>query len=294
LSNDVSVAGLPSTPKPVICDFCGAERYTEGINLLGTRILWCPCGAEPCTCPEGITQYEREEAEREAIRQREEQEKANSLMRERVRKITGESGMGERFLQRTFDTFVTETALQKQIKAFAQDYARNFESMLPKRGKPLYGRNGLMISGTKGTGKTHIAAAIANQLLSGGTAVICMTERNLYDRIKRTYSYDCGENESDIRRIYETVPLLIIDDLGKEKASDWTLSTLYAIIDGRYERAMPTIITTNYDVPNLINRITPPAYNKEIADKTTAEAIIDRLFEMCESIVMKGDSWRSR
>ena len=292
LSNATSVVGLETTPKPVICEFCGEERYTEGINL-GNRILWCPCGAEPCTCVEGIALHEREIDERKAKKQVEEQERANQLMREKVRKLTCESGMGERFLQRTFNTFIAETSLQKQVKALAQDYTLNFDSMLPKRGQPLYGRNGLIISGTKGTGKTHIAAAIANQLLSSGTAVVCMTERNLYDKIKRTYSYDCGENESDIRKIYETVPLLIIDDLGKEKASEWTLSTLYAIIDGRYERAMPTIITTNYDVSSLIDRITATSY-RETADTTTAEAIIDRLFEMCESIAINGDSWRSR
>jgi DNA replication protein DnaC len=289
LSNDPRLAGLPDTPAPVICEFCGAERYTEGLNLLGTRIIWYPSGAQPCACPEGKAAYERKIAEDEARRKAEEKEKADREMRERVRRIIGESGMGERFLQRTFQTFRTETADQKKIKTAAQAYAGEFDAKLPKRGQPLPGRNGFIISGTKGTGKTHIAAAIANDLMSRGTAVICMTERNLLGKIRRTFSQDEHTDESAVRGIYERVPLLIIDDLGKEKPSEWTLATLYAIIDGRYEKAMPIIVTTNYDMKSLTDRLTP-----ERADKTTADAIIDRMNEMCESIVMSGESWRGK
>ena len=288
LSNDPSVAGLPDTPKPVICEFCKAERYTEGYNLFGAQIMWIG-GAKPCTCPQGIEQYERGIAEIEAARQAEEKAQVARKMREYVSKIIGESGMGERFLQRTFQSFVTETPELKRVKNAAQSYARIFDTQLPKRGEPLPGRNGFIISGTKGTGKTHIAAAIANDLLNRGTAVICMTERNLLARIRRTYSRNEHIDESTVRGLYERIPLLVIDDLGKEKATDWTLATLYAIIDGRYERAMPIIITTNYDKRSLAERLTPKG-----EDLTTAEAIVDRLMEMCESIVMSGDSWRSR
>jgi DNA replication protein DnaC len=144
-----------------------------------------------------------------------------------------------------------------------------------------------LITGGIGTGKTHIAAAIANHLLNQGMAVICMTERHLLGEIKRTYSQ--GSDESAVREVYERVPLLIIDDLGKEKPSEWTLATLYAIIDGRYERAMPLITTTNYNAKGLIERLTPPG-----TDKTTATAIIDRLAEMCDCLIINGDSWRTK
>jgi DNA replication protein DnaC len=253
------------------------------------RVLWFPGGAIACTCPEGIEKYERDKAEREAARLAEEKAVADREMRDRVRKIIGESGMGERFLQRTFESFFCETELQRKIKTAAQAYSRLFDKYLPKRGEALPGRSGLLISGTKGTGKTHIAAAIANDLMQRGTAVICMTERNLFDRIRRTYDREEHSSESVVRGIYETVPLLIIDDLGKEKATEWTLATLYAIIDGRYDRAMPIIITTNYDMKSLVERLTPKG-----EDKTTADAIVDRLTEMCKSIEMDGESWRGR
>jgi DNA replication protein DnaC len=288
-SDDPRFARLPDTPAPVICEFCGNERRTRGFDMLGARIMWLPGGTEPCSCSEGAAEYERKRREEDERRQAEEKAKTDAKTRERVCKIIGESGMGERFLRRTFESFIADTTGRKKIAEAARQYADNFADKLPKRGEPLPGRNGFLITGPKGTGKTHIAASIANSLMSRGTAVICMTERNLLGRIRQTYNRDEYTDESAVRRVYETVPLLVIDDLGKEKATEWTLATLYAVIDGRYDRAMPIIITANYDTEALVTRLTPTG-----GDRTTAKAIADRLAEMCKSIVMTGDSWRSK
>ena len=139
-----------------------------------------------------------------------------------------------------------------------------------------------------GAGKSHVAAAIANQLLGKGIAVIFLTERHIFQRIRKTYSQNGGD-EAEVMEIFESVPLLVIDDVGKEKPSAWSLSTLYAIIDGRYEKALPTIITTNFDTKDLKIRITPDG-----GDETAASAIIDRLTEMCIGVTMTGPSWRGR
>lgn len=109
------------------------------------------------------------------------------------------------------------------------------------------------------------------------------------DRIKRTYS-TTGGSESDVLRIYKTVPLLVIDDIGKEPPTEWAISTVYNIINGRYEAYLPTIVTTNYDTEALIDRMTP----RESHDSMTARATIDRLMEMCRGIALTGQSWRSR
>jgi len=286
-SNDPRLVGLPDVPETIICEFCGKDRYCEGMSLLG-MIIWRRISMS-CTCDKGIVQYEQQEAERKAKEIAEEKAKAEKELQEKILHIRKESGMGERFLQKTFQSFITETTEQKKIKNIAQSYARMFDKSLPKRGEPLPSRNGFIICGTKGTGKSHIASAIANDLINRGIGVICMTERNLYDSIRKTYSQDDGGNESYVRGRYERVPLLIIDDLGKEKPTEWTLATFYAIIDGRYDRAMPTIITTNYDIKSLIERLTPKGN-----DNITADAIVDRFNEMCEIIEMKGNSWRGR
>jgi DNA replication protein DnaC len=287
-SNDPRFAGAPGAPPPAICAFCGAERHTMGLALPGGQALWRR-SPMPCACPEGAALHERERAGREARRAAEEKAEADKKMRERVSRVIGNSGMGERFLRRTFETFEANTPERKAIKAASEAYARNFAQKLPRRGEPLPGRNGFLVTGPNGTGKTHMAAAIANHLLNRGIAAICMAERDLLGRIKRAYSHGGCCDESAVLELYKSAKLLIIDDMGKEKPSEWTLSTLYAIIDGRYERAMPLIATTNYGAKGLVKRLTPAG-----GDETTAEAIVDRLAEMCESMVMGGPSWRAK
>lgn len=79
----------------------------------------------------------------------------------------------------------------------------------------------------------------------------------------------------EIIKLYENVELLIIDDLGKEKPSEWGLEKLFTIINSRYENNLPAIITTNYNQNTLIERI---SLNGEVE---TVKSIISRLYEMC-------------
>lgn len=286
MSNDPE-ANESSPPAAVTCIHCGATRYTKGFKV-GNKIFWAPYGPERCTCPKAIAEYEKAEAERIAKEAAEKKAEEDKKLKERIRRIVGESGMGERFLRRTFDTFeITED--NRQAAIVAQRYADNFDKLLPKRNMQEPGRNGLFISGPKGTGKTHLAAAIANQLMRNGTPVICMTMIDLLERIKRTFARG-GTDEGAVLSIYKTVSLLVIDDIGKEPPTEWAISTIYNIINGRYEAYMPTIVTTNYDDQALITRMTP----QKTMDSITAEATIDRLMEMCKGIVLTGPSWRQR
>lgn len=286
MSNDPR-AERYNPPEAVNCEYCGAPRYTKGINL-GHRVMWMPYGPERCDCPEAVAAYEKAEAERVAKEEAERKATEAFMLRERIRKIIGESGMGDRFLRRTFETFEITKDNQKAY-TMAKKYADSFENLMPKRGQPEPGRNGIFIAGPAGTGKTHIAAAIANQLIHKGRPVICMTMIDLLARIRKTFNRD-GTDESAVLSLYKTVPLLIIDDIGKEPPTEWAISTIYNIINGRYEAYLPTIVTTNYDDKALIERMTP----KTSGDSVTAEATIDRLMEMCIGVVMTGPSWRQR
>ena len=291
MSNDPAAEGL-NPPDPVPCEYCGKLRYTDGYRFDVARILWNPTGPKLCDCPEAVAQYEKELAEKEAKEKAEREAEEARKMCERVRRIVGDSGMNARFLRRTFASFQPTSENQKQLRVCKQ-YADNFRDKQPKY-NPDPGRNGLFITGPKGTGKTHLVAAIANQLMQEGTAVVCMTMIDLLGRIKKTYEKNRQQgvetSEDNLLSTYKSVPLLIIDDMGKEPATEWAVSKIYAIINARYEAYMPTIITTNYTDSELVNRLTP----KDTGDPTTADATIDRLREMCAAIVTTGESWRSK
>ena len=148
--------------------------------------------------------------------------------------------------------------------------------------------DGLYIEGTNGTGKTHLAAAIALQLIGNGIPVICKTSSDLLMDIKRSFDRE-DVSEAQVLDVYKKVDLLIVDDLGKEQCSDWSISTLYSIINDRYEDMMPTIITTNYSADELVRALTPKGY-----DDSKIVAIISRLRETSTVMTMVWDDIRGR
>lgn len=254
-------------------------------------------GEEPerCSCKKAQEKWTRVEAEQEAKRLAEEQAEEGRRIQAKIDKLIKDSGIRGRFLNRTFETF-QEDEQNKKAYSMAKRYAEAFETMLPKKEKksghiepPQIEKNGLMIIGSYGTGKTHLAAAISNQLIKTGTPVICMTMIDLLARIKETFDRNDQATEADIMRIYEEVPLLVIDDIGSEQPTEWGASKIYAIVNARYEAYMPTIITTNYKGQELTKRMTPPGGDSKNAEKT-----IDRLREMCLGMEMNWESWRAK
>lgn len=293
-------------PQPVACKYCGKELHYFGLlnPMIAKHVIIWKSQPERCTCEraqEFWTRYDAREAERKA------KEAADAAAAEEMRRfesLMARSGMKGRFQNRRFDNFVQDTDGRKQAYAQAKKYAENFQRMLPRKengGKilpPEIERNGLMIAGTYGTGKTHLAAAIANELISRKTPVICMTMIDLLDKIRETYSayremransYDGEFSEAALLQKYQDVPLLIIDDIGSEQPTEWGMSKIFAIINSRYEGYMPTIVTTNYSGDELERRMTPDGGDSRNAKKT-----LDRLKEMCVGIEMAWDSWRIR
>lgn len=287
-------------PEPKTCEFCGKTLYHYGLkDFMGKRevFLWFE-EPERCTC-EAAQEYWREQerlkAEAEAAKRR--QEEADRIQR-RIAKLIKDSGMRGRFTNRTFDKFEVNEINRKAFEK-CKRYADNFPIMLPTkddRGNvvpPKRERNGLFITGSFGTGKTHLASSIANQLMQGGTPVICMTMIDLLAKIKNSFDTEEQATEAEIMKLYEEIPLLIIDDIGSEQPTEWGSTRIYAIINARYEAYMPTIVTTNYTGDELIRRMTP-IYGGKIGDTRNAEKTLDRLREMCAGMEMYWESWRSK
>lgn len=279
------------------CDFCGAELGHLGLlrPLTPKQVLVWRDQPERCTCEKAKAywaDWDKKEAERQA---EEERQKALDAEMERYEEMIRKSGMDARWQTRTFETFVTDTPGREKAYKQAKKYADSFDKMRPvKHGAtteaPEILRNGLYIAGGYGTGKTHLAAAIVNQLLGQKTACICMTMIGLLDRIKDSYR-DAREEgtEAYVLSRYKNVPLLVIDDLGSEQQTEWAISKIFEIINSRYEAYMPTIITTNYSAKELVERMTPLGGDGKNAEKT-----VDRLMEMCAGISMNWESWRSK
>ena len=275
----------PLPPEPVKCPYCGNNQYYAGYYLGNGRVQWYTNTYDapvPCQC-DGMTKHRKEA--REAYLKEEERKKQEKLKKElewRIEVNKRNSGMPGRFKHRTFETF-KESPENDYAFRIAKAYAERFEELRIKE------KNGLYIYGTVGTGKTHLAAAIANELLNDGIKVICMASVDLLAKIRATYKTESGNDDAIIQE-FKTADLLIIDDLGKEKATEWSAQTIYAIINARYENELPTIITTNYGLSELVDRLAPAGS----ADKITATATVDRLREVCTTVKTKGKSWRGK
>ena len=264
------------------CKFCGKELQPIGLYMkVLDRWKWYHRGSyEDCDCPEAVEyrkKIEEELARERAERERREKERA---YREKIERLLKESKLGERFKSRTFENFEI-TKKNKFAYEIAKKYADEFEKYL-KSGL------GLMFTGSYGAGKTHLAAAICHELIKKGFQPIFGTMITLLEKIKATYDEYALENEEQIINKYLSCDLLIIDDLGKEKPSEWALEKLYYIINSRYEAMKPVVITSNYDIERLKVRLT-------LKDNSeTAEAIISRLYEMCRGVHLDDEDYRKK
>ena len=198
-----------------------------------------------------------------------EEERKLELMQEfaqKVDKIIKNSKMSKRNLNYKFENFEVNSN-NKKVYQSLKDYSDRLVN--------LEERKGLILVGNNGVGKTHLACSIANELIKNGIPIIYGTLINLLAELKNSYDADNNISEIEIIKLYEKVDLLIIDDLGKEKPSEWGLEKLFTIINSRYENNLPVIITTNYNQNSLAERL---SLNGEIE---TANSIISRLYEMC-------------
>jgi DNA replication protein DnaC len=139
---------------------------------------------------------------------------------------------------------------------------------------------GLYLWGSPGVGKTHIAAALAIREFELGSLVRFTTLVELQAKVRSTYGTRTSEDE-----VLDTIMccrLLVLDDVGKERPTEWSQNMLYRIIDSRYNAMLPVIITSNYGRPELAARLATGT------DDEMAACIVSRLSEMCESLHVTG------
>lgn len=148
------------------------------------------------------------------------------------------------------------------------------------------GDRGLYVVGDVGSGKTTLASAVAKAYVTRHpTATVRFTTMpDMLARIKDTYG-NRGV-ESDVIDEYGSCALLVLDDLGKGSPTDWALERIFQLVNRRYELMLPSVITTQYSRAGLIRRLSSRG------DEETAKAIVSRLKETTETLVLDGPDRR--
>ena len=179
------------------------------------------------------------------------------------------ANLSKRFQQRTFEKF---NAYTKELKT-AYEKAKKYADLLPQIIED--GTNIIFEGhGCVGTGKTHLAYSIANYALNNGVPTMVVNTTQLANFL----SYSCIDKETK-KKLLE-VPLLVIDDLGKECGYDWLLSEIYGVLNHRYECCKPTVITTEETIAELRQHYKVKT-NDGIKDR--GKSIFSRI---CESVVI--------
>lgn len=159
------------------------------------------------------------------------------------------------------------TAPKRFQGARAEDVPEGIRTLFDA-GKSLY------IHGDVGLGKTHFAYGLA---ASREGSLVCNTTE-LLSEMRQDINRSAQDKRNWDHHLMKSPALVVLDDVGSEKLSDWVVEAFYLIINKRYLDMLPTIITSNHSIGELAQRI---------GDRTAS-----RIAEMCEVIELKGEDRR--
>lgn len=243
----------------------GTTSHSEGVRCEHCNEIVPPLEIEVL----GNTRWVQPICKCEADIQKAELETYKNAQREReVRELFSISELGERFEESNFTNFDSRPGAETAEK-IAKYYADNFEE---------FGLESILLWGVPGNGKSHLAAAVHNQLRKQGKVVVFVSMPDLLNKIKATFNKGNNESEQQILKALNICDLLIIDDIGAEKTSDWVQEIVFLIIDNRYRRNKPVMATSNLEPKQLAGQIGRRSY--------------DRMVEMSQPIENKATSYR--
>lgn len=289
--NKYGISPLINTPKPEKCQFCGKDLYYYALVKTDSKAIFTwSLTPEKCNCVEAV-KYNEEMRKKKEKAKRQEAERIQRIGHDmKVSGLREKSGINERYKQLKFEDFQTNKDNIKQYNLCLK-YAKALVN-----GQINKNKNSLYLYGKSGLGKTHLATTIANELIDNEKSVIFDTVQDMLAKIRKTFNnsgysieYNTVVNEEYITNIYKDVDILVLDDIGSEQVTLWSIQKLFEIVNHRYERCKPNIITSNYSINNLLN-----VFSKCDKDNKNAIKIVDRLIEICTTINFVGESYRRR
>lgn len=199
--------------------------------------------------------------------------------RERVARRLDQSGLQGRFLRSTFETFVATTPAQRRALATCRTFAEDFDAGVG---------GGLWLIGPPGTGKTHLGSAIVNHLIRVGEIparihavheLMAMARARIGGRVRGSAWGDRPDESADefIENLARA-PLLVLDEIGVSRGSDWETEQLFALVDTRYKFELPTVVVSNLTAPQLKTEL--------------GHRLFDRLREGAQVVPMDWASFR--
>jgi len=215
----------------------GCETETRQCDRHGEYEAKLLCGRIMSRCP--ACEKEKVDAQIEETRR---QAEGNRLSA--IRSILGRSGIPPRFQNRDFDGYRPADEKQARVLKVCKAYADKFDDRLANGG-------GLVLCGLPGTGKTHLACAIANQIAQRGRTSLFLSVMQAVRRVKQTYNRDSEETEAEAISFFFRPDLLILDEVGVQFGSETEKLVLFEIINGRYEQMRPTILISNLNTNEL-------------------------------------------
>ena len=194
----------------------------------------------------------------------------------RIRKLFGESQIPRRFEERNFENYVASSDKQRLALESCQSFADNFTDSLAA------GR-GLLLIGTCGTGKTHLACATLSRVIQAGHSGFFTTVDKLLCKIKSTWA-GTGTTQEEMIRRFTSVDLLVIDEIGAYRsASARERDLLFEVINDRYEEMRPTIFISNLNLTGA-----------DSIEEYLEERSFDRICESSQIVVFNWPSYRRK
>ncbi len=187
----------------------------------------------------------------------------------RLERLFKAARVPRRFQKKRLEDF--DPTYQKGAWKIACRYVEQFEAI---RGE---NKNGLCFIGPPGTGKSHLAYGILNSLLAKGVPGVCGSVPEIMDLLRPQTGP--GQEAQERLELLKTLDVVILDDLGAERNTEWVTERLYVIINARYNDMLPTIITSNLEL-------------EELEKLPGWERITSRLFEMCHVVTVDGPDYR--